>query len=239
MANWINSGGHVARPDVEEFRETTGRHRAVRSKTALSKTALRLSLVMLLSIGQVEHRLLNAGGPVAEASLQRITNYLNETLGGRLLTEIAASAPGMIPTELAAERPLLEKVHVRIVESARALTDERVFLEGANHILRQREFQDVLRLEQLLAVLEQRSALYQVLNRALLGQDVTVLIGNESPVEAMHQCSVVSTQYRIGDRVGGVIGVVGPTRMHYERAVATVGLIARNLSALLTRASFE
>ena len=66
---------------------------------------------------------------------------------------------------------------------------------------------------------------------------VTVIIGAESPVEAMHECSVVTTRYRIGGRTAGFIGVVGPTRMQYDRAVFAVGLMAKNLSTLLTRAS--
>jgi heat-inducible transcriptional repressor len=140
---------------------------------------------------------------------------------------------------MAAERALLTKVHRHVRDVARDLSNNRVFLEGANHILRQREFQDVLRLEQLLAVLEERSALFQVFSRAMLGEEVTVIIGDESPVEAMADCSIVSSAYHVRGRTAGFIGVVGPTRMRYDHAVSAVGQMARSLSTILSRASLE
>lgn len=194
-------------------------------------------LVLLLSTGHVENRLLALGFTSAEDVLQRVANYLNETLAGHELDTIARRALGDVPEELHAEAALLGKVYAVVVQAARALEENPVFLEGTSHILRQREFQDVLRLEQLLSALEQRSVLFQVLSRALLGQDVTVIIGAESRIEAMQECSVVTSPYHIGTRTSGFIGVVGPTRMRYDRAFAAVGLMARNLSALLTRAS--
>jgi len=200
-------------------------------------SARHVLIVLLLSTGHVEHSLLEVEDAPEAASLQRITNYLNETLAGRDLTDLSGHALAGTPTELRAEQALLEKVHASVVQSAASLADHRVFLEGTSHILRQREFQDVQRLERLMSALEQRNVLFQVLSRALLGPDVTVIIGAESPVKAMQECSVVTSPYYIRTLTGGFIGVVGPTRMRYDRAVAAVGLMARSLSALLTRAS--
>lgn len=199
----------------------------------------RVLLVLLLSTGHVEHSLLEVGHAPGEASLQRIANYLNEVLAGHELNALSAHVLGEPPSELHADRALLEATHAAIMQAAASLVDQRVFLEGTSHILRQREFQDVQRLEQLIAALEQRNVLFQVLSRALLGPDVTVIIGSESPVGAMQDCSVVTSPYYIRERTGGFIGVVGPTRMRYHRAVAAVGLMARSLSTLLTRASLE
>lgn len=194
-------------------------------------------VVLLLSSGHVEHRVVSVSSAPDAAALDRVSNYLNEQIAGRELREIASLVALDLPPELVQDRALVSKVRATVVEAARSLAEERVFLEGTSHILRQREFQDVARLEKLLTALEQRSLLFQVLGRALLGSDVTVLIGAEHAVPEMQECSVVTSAYRIGDRVGGYIGVVGPTRMQYSRAVGAVGLMSRNLSALLTRAS--
>jgi heat-inducible transcriptional repressor len=196
-------------------------------------------LILLLSTGQVEHRLLEMRSPPEEPVLERITNYLNERLGGRDLEEIAAGVPGLVPPEYEGPSDLVGQVYEVVRDTARRLSENQVFLEGTSHILRQREFQDVLRLEQFFSALEQRSVLFQVFSRALLGGEVTVIIGDEGPVQAMYECSVVTSAYRIGRRAGGFIGVVGPTRMHYRRAVSAVGMLARSLSDVLTRASLE
>jgi heat-inducible transcriptional repressor len=196
-------------------------------------------LVMLFSTGHVEHRMMEVKTAPGDAALQRVTNYLNNMLAGKELDELARHSLGTIAVELGADHSLLSAVHSNLVAVALDLAENKVFLEGTNHILRQREFQDVLRLEQLLSVLEQQSVLFQVFSRALLGEEVTVLIGTESSVEVMADCSIVTSPYRIGGRTGGFIGVVGPTRMNYDRAVSAVGLMARSLSNLLTRASLE
>jgi heat-inducible transcriptional repressor len=196
-------------------------------------------LVMMLSTGDVEHRVIDAGSAPSAASLERVTNYLNKEYAGRELSELGQMKIGDLPPELVEDRVLLGKVRSALLSAARNLSEDRVFLEGTSHILRQREFQDVARLEQLMSALEQRNILFQVLSQALLGGDVTVVIGQECAVAAMHECSVVASRYQIGDRMGGFIGVVGPTRMNYNRAVGAVGLMAQSLTVMLTHASLD
>ena len=194
-------------------------------------------LVILLSTGDVEHRLVDLGVKTLPGTLEKTANYLNEYLAGIELSDLGAKTLGLLPTAITTHRDIVERVFTAVTNAARALAEERVILEGTSQLLRQPEFKDVARLEQLLSVLEQRSMLYQVLSLALSGEDVTVIIGEEAPFEAMKECSVVTSAYRIGDRVGGFIGIVGPTRMHYERTVGAVGLMARSLSDLLTKQS--
>ena len=196
-------------------------------------------LVALFSSGHVEHQLLEVSAFPGDAALQHVTNYLNGLLGGKDLDDILAEIQVAIPAELASNASLVRLAHSAVRDAAKRLAENRVFLEGATHILRQREFQDVLRLEQLLAALEQRSVLFQVFSRALLGEDVTVIIGTEAPVEAMYECSIVTSPYRVGGRTGGFIGVVGPTRMRYNQAISAVGLMSRSLTSLLSRANLE
>lgn len=195
-------------------------------------------LVMLLSTGHVEHVMLEVQVAPGDNVLQHVTNYLNEQLSSRALDEIGRNKLAAAP-ELQANRAFLSRVHSGVVDASRRLSEKRIFLEGTTHFLRQREFQDVLRLEQLLAVLEQRSVLFEVFSRSTSGEDVAVLIGSEVSIETMADCSVVTSPYRIAGRTSGYIGVVGPTRMRYHRAVSAVGLMADSLSQLLTRAYLE
>ena len=194
-------------------------------------------LVLLLSTGAVVHRVVEMDGEVDERALEYAGNYINRLLSGTGLGDLTIHTLGLIPTGLASCSRIIERVHAAITDAARSMTDERVFVEGTSQLLRQPEFRDIARLEQLLSALEQGSALYQLFSRAFEEDAVTVIIGEEAPVEAMRECSVVTSRYRIGDRAGGFIGIVGPTRMHYERAVGAVGLMARSLSDILTKHS--
>ncbi|MCS6777574.1 MAG: heat-inducible transcriptional repressor HrcA [Chloroherpetonaceae bacterium] len=193
-------------------------------------------LVVLLSTGQVEHRLIEVDTVPDETVLTRVAGFINSIAADREMTEVRARFSVIEPPpELHSCASLLTRVASTLADVAAAATERKVYLQGMNQILRQPEFQDVHRLETLLNALEQQGMLYQVLSRALPDCKVTVIIGSENPYTPMQDCSVITTSYHIGDRPAGYLGVVGPTRMNYDRATAAVGLMARQLSQMLTQ----
>lgn len=192
-----------------------------------------LLLVALLSTGHVEHRLVEVENAPDDTTLLRLTNYLNSLVENRELEEVGRLTAHETPGELAAYAVPLAKTIKVLAQTAQSLLERRVFMEGTSHFLRQPEFQDVQRLENLLNALEERGQIYQVLSRSLRGC-ATIIIGAENAYIPMQECSVVTTPYHIGTRTAGYLGVVGPTRMQYERAVAAVSLMAQNLSTVLT-----
>ena len=200
----------------------------------------RLLLVLILSTGQVENRLLCPAPPEAAsaspADLAAVGNALNAALSGQALDTL----PGMSFAAPEAFSPSLRALYVILISAAQqmaqaAADDDSIYLEGASEILRQPEFRDVAKIECVLETLQRGTLLFQTLSRALLGADVTVVIGAENHVPAMTECSVVSASYYVGTRKRGTLGVVGPTRMDYDRAVPAVGFFSRTLSRTLTR----
>ncbi len=200
----------------------------------------RLLLVMILSTGQVENRLL-CPAPVEAASataaeIAAVGSALSAALAGQALDAL----PGLTfaaPDEFS---PSLRSLYSVLVSAAQqmaqtAADDDSLYLEGTSEILRQPEFRDVAKIECVLETLQRGTLLFQTLSRALLGADVTVVIGAENHVPAMTECSVVSASYFVGTRKRGTLGVVGPTRMDYDRAVPAVGFFSRTLSRTLTR----
>jgi len=200
----------------------------------------RLLLVLILSTGQVENRLL-CPAPVEAASaspaeIAAVGSALSAALAGQTLDAL----PGLMfaaPDEFS---PPLRTLYSVLVSAAQemaqaAADDDSLYLEGTSEILRQPEFRDVAKIECVLETLQRGTLLFQTLSRALLGADVTVVIGAENHVPAMTECSVVSASYYVGTRKRGTLGVVGPTRMDYDRAVPAVGFFSRTLSRTLTR----
>jgi heat-inducible transcriptional repressor len=200
----------------------------------------RLLIVLVLSDGHVENRLLtdtqNSSPPQAFA----IATALTERLGGKTLVSIA-NAP--------ADNPLFdpprdfegvmrmdyESVARAVRTIAQAITSsERIFLEGLHAILRQPEFRDVTKIESFLVTFQQSAILLQTFSRALSVPSAMVVIGEENHIAAMHECSVVTASYYIGARERGTIGVVGPTRMDYDRTVPAVNFFARSLTETLS-----
>ncbi len=193
----------------------------------------RLLLALLLSTGQVENRLIPDLTDLSGADVVSLANALSAAYSGKSLDTITASVP---PTEFG---PSLRATY-RTLEQAirhaalRASDEESVYLEGTSEILRQPEFRDASKLDSVFETLQKRTLLFQTLSRALLGPNVAVVIGSENHVVTMHECSVVTASYYIGTRERGTIGVVGPTRMDYDRAVPAVGFFARALTQTLS-----
>ncbi len=200
----------------------------------------RLLLVLILSTGQVENRLLcPAPAEAAQASpaeIAAVGSALSAALAGQALDALPAvtfTAPDEFSPSLRALYGILVSAAQQMAQAA--ADDDTLYLEGTSEILRQPEFRDVAKIECVLETLQRGTLLFQTLSRALLGADVTVVIGAENHVPAMTECSVVSASYYVGTRKRGTLGVVGPTRMDYDRAVPAVGFFSRTLSRTLTR----
>ena len=201
----------------------------------------RLLVVLLLSTGQVVNRLLcpsqtDVPPVVSPSDIVALGNALNAAFSGQPLDTLAA-LPTEAPTEFS---PTLRLLYTMLSVAARqmaqtAVDEDTIYMEGASEILRQPEFRDVTKIESVLGTLQRGTLLFQTLSRALLGPDVTVVIGAENHVPAMTECSVVTASYYVGTRKRGTIGVVGPTRMNYDRAVPAVGFFSSALSRTLTR----
>ena len=198
----------------------------------------RLLLVLLLSTGQIENRLvcLPREEVPASSDIALLANALSAAFADKLLETLSAELfPA--PSEFAPlQRVLYATLAAAVQQMALAAADnDTVYLEGASEILRQPEFRDVAKIESVLETLTRGTLLFQTYSRALLGPDVTVVIGTESHIPAMMECSVVTASYYVGTRKRGTLGVVGPTRMDYDRAVPAVGFFSRALSRTLTR----
>jgi len=194
--------------------------------------------VLLLSTGQIENRLvcLPREEVPASSDIALLANALSAAFADKPLETLSAELfPA--PSEFAPlQRVLYATLAAAVQQMALAAADnDTVYLEGASEILRQPEFRDVAKIESVLETLTRGTLLFQTYSRALLGPDVTVVIGTESHIPAMMECSVVTASYYVGTRKRGTLGVVGPTRMDYDRAVPAVGFFSRALSRTLTR----
>jgi heat-inducible transcriptional repressor len=201
----------------------------------------RLLLVVVLSTGQIENRLVPDLPQISTGDLASLAHLLNAFFSGKNLDKVAGmdSSHAALPGELSKTlREVFGALTAAVTQAILAIADEdNVCLEGASEILRQPEFRDSAKLDGLLEALQRRTLIFQTLSRALLGSDVTVVIGAENHVPTMRECSVVTASYYIGTRERGTIGVVGPTRMDYDRALPAVGFFARTLTQTLSRLS--
>ena len=202
---------------------------------ALSAVALgKILAITMLNTGQINHRLLDYPEKLLSTDLVAIGNLINARFQGADLGNFAARSDEELPPELLRLKGLYKRVTTVLKQALVSAAGDEIYMDGTSHILKQPEFARTERATWILDVLEHRKTLFQILSSALLGEDVAVIIGSENQFEEMRECSFIASSYSVGLRVCGSIGVVGPTRMDYRRAVAAVRFMASNLSQLLT-----
>jgi heat-inducible transcriptional repressor len=190
-------------------------------------------VIVVLQSGHVRQQVLPLEHAADRDELNRLSNRLSSQLEGRGVAgvrEAEAAAVGL-------EREILQAV-LRATEQAEQHGLEDVHYEGIRYIVAQPEFAQTAKLQPVVEALEQGRVLAPVLAEALRGTGVRVFIGQEQPSEAMRECSVIITGYGPDAEMRGVLGVVGPTRMPYWRAVPLVRFVG-GLVGGLVRESFR
>ncbi|MFQ3549166.1 MAG: heat-inducible transcriptional repressor HrcA [Armatimonadota bacterium] len=189
-------------------------------------------LVVVLDNGRVLHGILDINFSKLNLDNTKAANFLMSALCGKGLEDLDSAVENI--DESSSYLELLKDVILYLKKESDVIKDFDIHTQGTSYIINQPEFKkDVQRLEKVLSVLEERAQIYKMLSSAYLDDDVTVIIGSENPISQMSDCSFVATRYKVKGRSAGTIGVVGPKRMDYSRAVASVEFMAGTLSMLL------
>lgn len=183
-------------------------------------------LVVVLQEARVLQQTLSLERPFTQEELTGVARSLNNLFAGRTAAEIRSQRLEMTPSEGA-----IRDAAASLIEGTETEGVEPSFLDGIRDLLRQPEFTHGERILALLELLEERN-----LPRAIPldpSGDIKIIIGSEHPVDAMRVCSVITTRYTGPSGLRGTLSVVGPTRMHYPRAVSTVRYMAALMEELL------
>lgn len=196
-----------------------------------------IMVVIVTGSGRVEHCVLETQSPLGESDLSHISGVLNRYLKGRSFADIRSSLFSEIRSEILANDRFFEEMMGMLSNSLRTTGAERVRVDGTTSIMEQPEFREVEKLRPLFALLSGEGPLSNLLAGVSGQSGVHIRIGEESGLPDMHECSVVTSTYEVGGHTMGVIGVLGPTRMEYNRVVSVVEYVSACLSEVLTRMS--
>jgi heat-inducible transcriptional repressor len=198
----------------------------------LELISLRDTLVLLILVlrdGMVRQQMVTVTQFVAQEELSRIANMLNDLLDGLSRHEI----PRTIPPHPAMEEQVVEQV-VDLMGQVDRLSRHEIYRYGLTHVLEEPEFAEAEQVRQVIHVLEQSDLLEAILSRvALSRRGVQIVIGGQGSWEDLRDYSLVLARYGVVEQAMGVLGVLGPIRMPYERAVSTVRYVADLMSDLL------
>jgi heat-inducible transcriptional repressor len=197
----------------------------------------RVLVVIVSKPDLVENRVIRLDGAFSQEDLDHAANFLNHEFRGWSLGTIRLE----IFQRLEADKILCDRMlkNVTTLFAWGALSEDdtgELIVDGTAKILERPEYEDVQKIKQLVKTLEEKARLASILEACLRTPEtgVRILIGREISDKQMHDCTLIVAPLVYRDRAVGAMGVVGPIRMEYDRAMSTVGYVARICSGLLS-----
>jgi heat-inducible transcriptional repressor len=195
----------------------------------------RILLIVVTADGDVQNRILFTERDFSASELIEAANYVNQNYAGQSFEDVRRHLQGEL-REL--RRDMIQLMTSAVDAGNRALAEggEQYVISGEHNLLSVQELsQDMTRLRQLFELFERKTSLVQILDLSLRGQGVQIFIGGESGVSAPDDVSVVTSPYKVDGEVVGTVGVIGPTRMAYDRVIPIVDVTAKLLSSVLSQ----
>jgi heat-inducible transcriptional repressor len=207
---------------------------ALRQIEFLPLSGHRVLAILVVNDREVQNKILNVGRDFGADELRRASNYLNERFGGRSLPEVRE----LLLAELKRTRASMNALMIEAIELAQKVfpdvEPEREFVvAGETNLMGLDRVADVENLKGLFEAFGQQRDILHLLDQSMKAEGVQIFIGHESGYQLLDSYSIVAAPYASDDDTMGVLGVIGPTRMAYERVIPIVDITAKLLGRAL------
>jgi heat-inducible transcriptional repressor len=191
-------------------------------------------LLLVLDGNLIRQQPIALSREVSQSELSGLAHHLNTALEGADSRQVAvAPAAGAAPHDSLWSE--IAPAIATLMESVDAGQDTLVVHDGVRNLLHQPEFGDVGRFQEVLDLLEEERVLGEMLAAIETDHGTQIMIGRETGLEQLRQCSLVMTTYRVGAQRWGTLGVLGPTRMQYSQVAPRVRYVATRVGDSLSR----
>jgi heat-inducible transcriptional repressor len=196
----------------------------------------RLLCVLVSTSGFIDQKVVRTDAVLPRSELVRISNYLTENFAGLTLRQIRRRLLRKMTEERAEVDELLSSAISLARRALEADGGQDLLVEGTASLLEQPELNSVERVRSLLDMFDEKARMVSLLSRVIEGRGVRVLIGDDSDLTSELDFSLVATNYSVGGRPLGSLGVFGPSRMPYQRMIPLVRYLGETLGQALEQA---
>jgi heat-inducible transcriptional repressor len=211
------------------------RHSVLKKLYFLPYESGKAIMVTVKENGTVENNIVEIGEDTTSDELQMLANIFNYKMSGTRIQDLKKGIINEIYSELSRKRRMIDGmmgILERLFEDKDEDSMDRVYLGGTLNMLNQPEFRDLDKIKNLFSVFQENNKLIELLSHDQQGLNIT--IGSENPEKVFKDCSVISATYHINGKQIGSIGVLGPTRMDYGKAITIVDYMTKSLTEMLT-----
>lgn len=190
-------------------------------------------LAVVVAEGNViKNNVISVSESLNDETLLKLNLLLNTNLCGKAIEEINLPMITTMKQQAGIHSDVVSEVIDAIAESIKVEEDLQIYTSGATNIFKYPELSDNQKASDIIHTLEEKQQLTEFVTEALSDETNTgiqVYIGDETPIQSMKDCSIVTATYDLGDGMRGTIGIVGPKRMDYDRVVSTLKNITHQL----------
>lgn len=202
----------------------------------LSRVDVHQLLAVIVMEGNViKNNILPVAGELTDETLLKLNILLNTHLNGLTLEEINLATIAALKTQAGIHSDIVSEVMDAIAEGIKEEEDLQIYTSGANNIFKYPELADNTKASEIINTFEEKQMLTEFVQEQLSDETNTgiqVYIGNETPIQTMKDCSVVTATYELGEGMRGTIGIIGPKRMDYDKVIGTLRTITHQLDDL-------
>ena len=191
--------------------------------------------ILVVNDKEVQNRVIHVDREYSQNELTHIANYLNQNFNGRDIFDVRKH----LISEMHQTRSQMDELMKATVELAdQAMKpdnhhDEDYLLQGKSNLIRFNDLDHSQHLHQMFDMFESKRDMLQLLDRCIQSEDIQVFIGREAGLEGMGDCSIITSPYSVDGNILGVLGVIGPTRMQYNKMISLVDVTAKLLGSAL------
>ncbi len=191
--------------------------------------------VIVVEGNVIKNNILSVDEELNDETLLKLNILLNTHLNGLSMEEINLGMISALKQQAGIHSAIVSEVIDAVAEAIKADEDLEIYTSGANNIFKYPELADQEKASELINTFEEKQQLHELVTDTLADEKNTgiqVYIGDETPVQSMKDCSVVTATYELGDGMRGTIGIIGPKRMDYDKVVGTLRTLQSQLDDL-------
>lgn len=200
----------------------------------LSLSHTRVLAIFVTNEQEVHNKIIHTSKQFSASELQQAANYINSIYSGQSLAAVRkAVVKELKDAQEKMNREMEDAIQMAQLALEQGETEDDYVLSGETNLMGFSELADMERLKELFDAFGQKRSVIHLLDQCLSAEGVQIFIGEESGYHAFDRCSLVTSSYAINDEKVGVLGVIGPTRMAYEKVIPFVDVTAKLLGAAL------
>ncbi len=204
----------------------------------LSKVDENSILAVIVVEGNIiKNKMIDTEAPLDDDTILKLNLLLNTHLNGLSLEKINLGLITLLKEKAGIHTDVVSSVIDAVADAIRADENLEIYTSGANNIFKYPELADNEKASDIINTFEEKKQLEKMVTERLMDEGsekngIQVYIGNEAPVPAMKDCSMVTATYELGEGMRGTVGIIGPKRMDYEKVMSTIKTLMDQLDAI-------